>query len=69
MAKIIPIGSVTKLDIPADKILEGAKGELDGLLLIGFNKDGEVYCASSYADGGTVLWLLEACKKMMFDSI
>ena len=69
MGKIIPIGGITKLDMPADKILEQAKGELEGVVLIGFDKNGEVYAASSYADGGNVLWLLEVCKQKMFDSI
>lgn len=66
---IIPIGCITKLDMPADKILEAAKGQLDGVVLIGFDKDGEVYAASSYADGGDIMWLLESCKMKMFDSL
>lgn len=69
MAKIVPIGGITKLDLPADRILEGAKGKLEGVVVIGLNNDGELYCASSYADGGSVLWLLEACKTRMMESI
>ncbi|HCY85923.1 MAG TPA: hypothetical protein DHV36_12380 [Desulfobacteraceae bacterium] len=69
MAKIIPIGGVTKLDPPADKILEEAKGEMDGVVIVGFDSEGEVYAASSYADGGTVMWLLEACKTKMMESL
>ena len=68
-AKIFPIGGITKLNMPPDKILEGAKGQLEGVVLIGFDKDGELYAASSYADGGDLMWLLEACKRKMFDSI
>ena len=52
-----------------DRILENSKGQYEGLVLIGFNKDGEVIAASTYADGGTVLWLLEACKTKMMESI
>jgi len=69
MGKIIPIGGVTILDLPADQILEAAKGKMDGVILIGFDKDGEVYAASSYADGGDVMWLLEACKIKMMEGI
>lgn len=69
MAKIIPIGAVTKLDIPVEQVLENAKKELAGCVVIGFDKNGDFYAASSYADGGTLLWLLEACKNKMFDSI
>lgn len=69
MGKIIPIRGVTKLDIPPDRILEAAKGQMEGVVIIGFDKDGEVYAASSYADGGTVMWLLEACKNKMMGSL
>ena len=69
MGKIIPIGGITKLDLDPDVILEMAKGKLEGTVIIGFDKDGEVYAASSYADGGTVMWLLEACKTKMMESI
>ena len=69
MGIIIPIGGVTKLDLPADRILESVKGKLDGVVLMGFTKEGAVYAASSYADGGTVMWLLEACKTKMMESI
>ena len=35
---------------------------------MGFTADGdEEYFASSYADGGTVLWLLERLKKRLID--
>lgn len=64
MGDIIPTGGVTKLDLPADRILEAAKGYLEGVVLIGFDKDGQVY-----ADGGTVMWLLEACKTKMMASV
>ena len=69
MGKIIPIGGVTKLDLPVDRILENAKGQMEGIVLIGFDNDGELYAASSYADGGTIMWLLEMCKQKMLDLI
>jgi hypothetical protein len=64
---IIPFSGITKLDLDPDQILERAKGKLDGVLIIGFNLDGELFTASSYADGGTVLWLLESCKKRLME--
>ncbi len=67
--KIMPIGCITKLDLPSDTILEGAKGKLEGVLLIGFDNDGELYTASSYADGGDILWLMEACKNRLFETL
>ena len=62
MAKIIPFTGITKLDLPADRVLEGAMEKMEGVVLLGWTKDGLEYFASSYADGGTVMWLLERCK-------
>jgi hypothetical protein len=55
---VIPLNNITRLDLPPDRILDGAKGELDGLIILGYDKNGEEYFASTYADGGEVLWLL-----------
>ncbi len=66
-AKIIPFTGVTRLDMPADQILESAKGKLDGVLVLGFDHDGNLYAVSSYADGGTALWLLEQTKKQLME--
>lgn len=63
MSNIIPIGCITKLDIPPDDVLQGAMGKLEGAVILGFDKEGEEYFASTYADGGDVLWLLERCKQ------
>lgn len=64
-AKVIPFTGITKLDLDPDMILEKNKGQLAGVVILGFTHDeGEVF-ASSYADGGTVLWLLERCKAML----
>ena len=61
-ANVIPLGNVTRLDIPADRVLEQASGKLDGVILLGRQPDGEYYFASSIADGGTVLWMMEKLK-------
>lgn len=59
MSNVISLNNVTKLDLPVDTVLEAAKDQLEGVILIGYDKDGEEYVASTYADGGIVLWLLE----------
>lgn len=61
-AVIIPLNNVTRLDLPPDRILAAATGQLESVVLVGYDKDGEIYCASSIADGGTVLWLMEKLK-------
>lgn len=63
MAQIIQFHSgESRLDIDPDLILEGAKGELQDAVVIGFRKDGSFFFASTHADGGTIMWLLESAK-------
>lgn len=62
MGKVIPLNCVTRLDLPVDRVLEGAKGNLEGVVILGYDNEGNEYFASTYADGGDVLWLLERCK-------
>lgn len=67
MSNIIPIGGITTLDIPEDQILEEAKGKMNGVVLMGWKEDGELYFASSFSDGGSVLWLMEKCKEALLN--
>lgn len=60
--KVIPFTGITRLDIDPDRVMENNKGALAGVVIMGFDHDGKEVFASSYADGGTVLWLLERCK-------
>lgn len=62
MGKVIELGCITRLDLPADKVLENAVGKMEGVVIMGYDKEGEEVFASSIADGGEVLWLLEQCK-------
>jgi hypothetical protein len=69
-AKVIEFGGITKLDLPPERILEAAKGmDLEGVVILAFKNDGTEYFASSYADGGTVLWLLERTKKRLLEAV
>lgn len=62
MSNIIPFRGITRLDLDPDMVLENTKGKLEGLVICGYDKDGDEYFASTYADGGDVLWLLERMK-------
>lgn len=64
-AKIIPFSGITKLDLEPDVVLENIKGQLEGFVIVGYAKDGTEFFSSTYADGGTALWLLERCKAML----
>ena len=59
---VVHLDVVTRLDIDPDRVLSQAVGELESAVVIGFHKDGSEYFASSVADGGTVLWLIERAK-------
>jgi len=62
MSNVILFNGITKLDLDPDMVLENTKGKLGGVILIGYDKEGKEYFASTYADGGDVLWLLERMK-------
>jgi hypothetical protein len=60
--KVVFLHETTTLDIPPDRVLESAVGQLEGVVLLGYDKDGGEYFASSYGDDRIVLWLLERLK-------
>lgn len=68
MAKIVPFTGITTLDLNPDIILENLKGRLEGFVVMGWDKDNEEFFASTYADGGTVLWLIERCKTKLLET-
>lgn len=67
MSKVIEFTGITKLDLEPDRMLENLKGKLEGFVIAGYGTDGTEFFASSYADGGTVLWLVERLKKMLLE--
>lgn len=67
MSKVIKFTGVTRLDLPLDTVLDAAKETLEGVVIMGWTTNGEEYFASTYSDGGTVLWLVERMKKMLLE--
>lgn len=69
MSNVIPLGNVTSLNLPTDRVLEEAKGHCsDGVVIMGYDDDGELYFASSIADGGEVLWLMEKLRLLLLEA-
>lgn len=65
-AEVLRFNSETTHNLDPDRVLTGAAEQgLDGCLVVGFDRDGDLYFASSYADGGTILWLLEKAKQRL----
>ena len=62
MGKIIHLDCDTTLDIPADRVINGAVGRLQTVIIIGIDNQGEPYHASSVADKQEMLWIIEMFK-------
>lgn len=58
---VLPV--ITTLDVPAERVLNGALGKgLKGCVVVGWDEDGGLFFASSYADSAEVIYLLERAK-------
>ena len=58
----------TRLDIPAERVLvEAQNADLKTAVVLGWDQDGNLYFASSAADGGDVLWLLALAQKELLE--
>ena len=53
---------ITTLDSNPDRILKQAEDELTSVVVLGWDKKGEEFFASSIADAGTVIFMLERAK-------
>jgi hypothetical protein len=69
MTNVIEPSFITKLDIPTERILRKAQdANLGTVVVVGWDEGGEFYFASSVADGGETLWLLEMAKKKLLEA-
>ena len=66
-SNVITLNKITKLDIPPDRILKSAIGELKSVIISGYTHDGELWASSSVADGSHALWLVEKFKQMLME--
>lgn len=70
VTNVIPLPVITTLDLDAERVLEGAiNSTLQSCIVLGYDADGEFYFASTMADGGEVLWLLEMAKLKLMKAI
>lgn len=61
---VIPLGNVTSLDQPPERILDEAKEyAAGGVVIMALDEHGNAHFGSSIADGGTVIWLAELLKR------
>lgn len=62
--------SVKKLlgnEVSADAILAEALGELEDVLVIGWDKDGGQWISGNVDRGDELIWLLETCKATIME--
>lgn len=62
MGEVVKWTGLTRHDTNPDDRLQEAVGIVEGCVIVGFDKDGDDYFASSYADGADVVFLLERAK-------
>jgi hypothetical protein len=63
MSKVVHMNWPTRIDLPVERVIERAgEADLESVIVIGHCRDGSEYFASSLADGGDVVWLLERMK-------
>ena len=68
MGDVINFNGVTKLDIDPQGVIDGAnQADLESVVIMGYNKEGDYYFSSSIASGAEVLWLIENLKKLLLD--
>jgi hypothetical protein len=66
---VIDFTGVTLLDTPPPKVLEyAARANLQDVVVLGWDDDGNLYFASSSADGAEVNWLLDSAKQELLEA-
>lgn len=67
---VVELDTMTKLDLPPDRILEKAREHgLENAIVIGWSdKEGRLYFASSLASAADTLWLIEMARNELLDS-
>lgn len=62
MSKLAYIDRDTDLDIDPERVLDGAMGKLDTVVIVGWDKGDELYTAASTADSREIVFLAELLK-------
>jgi hypothetical protein len=68
-SNVIDLPVITRLNLDPDRVLNKAIGELKDVIIVGYDKDGNEYFASSIADGGYVNWLLDRMKLKLLRTV
>lgn len=68
MGDVIKFGGLTKLDIPVNDVLGGAiEAGLKSAVVLGYDKEGDLYFSSSTGSPPDMLWLIESFRKFILE--
>lgn len=63
MSNVVDLPVITTLDLDPQRVIAKAlEAGMTEVVIIGYDKDGDEYFASSVSDGGDVLWHIERAK-------
>lgn len=70
LAEVTTLPVITTLDLNVERVLNAAlDANLDQVIILGRDADGEFYFASTKSDGGTVLWELETARLKLMGAL
>lgn len=64
---VVYLDMETTLDIPVERVLSGVDRELEKVMVIGWDIDGELWISSSFADEKTMNYLLDKVKQAILE--
>lgn len=59
---VINFPGITRWDLPVERVIDNIPKDMEAIVVIGWDADGDLYAASNKASGPEVLWLLEQVK-------
>ncbi|MGJ4857053.1 hypothetical protein ACN6KF_003037 [Labrys sp. La1] len=65
---VVWFGGGTTLDVPADRVVDAAKG-LKSVVVVGQNEDGSLYFASSLGELSKTHWLLSLAQNQVMQMV
>lgn len=67
-AEILTFDGPTSLDISDERVLNAAIDQkITGVVVVGYDANGDVYMSSSKGSMAEILWMLETAKKILLD--
>ena len=68
MGEVVILDCETRLDIPADRVLDAAKEDnLSVAMVIGYDPDGGLVLRTTTTKTKELVWLMELAKKLILD--